>query len=202
MHYRKDTFRLDCLTRNVLNTYPCRTTLDTPAAHPICNGIVYGESTRGHLAEEPAIRGLHGAAHAVTEAINARRVGGIAGRFHPRVRLEVPAAARTLRGRGVVTGHLRRVLRGLRDADPVHVAAAEAYLAFEGLARHPCALVYEGPQRRCVICPGVAEMVDGNDALPDIVSLTILTEPSRLAAADRLAAPEFPGGVIAPRPLV
>jgi hypothetical protein len=142
--------------------------------------------------------GLYGAAHAVADAINERRIDGIAAMLHPDIRLETPGSAHALRGRGLVLIHLQRLFRDLRAA-PAKFGAAEAVLPFDGRARHPCALIYDGPRRNCAICPGIDPGAAPEKA--EIRSLTILTEPSLLAAADRLGPPGFRGGASAPPPL-
>jgi hypothetical protein len=145
--------------------------------------------------------GLLAAVDAIVRSINDREVEAVATMFHRSVRLDFRASERSLCGRAMVASHLRRLYCDLDDNGPVALAAATAVLPFGGHDRYPCALLYDGPQRSFAICPRLMPDTEPGEYDAAIENLTVLSEPGRLAAAERLDAPGFPDALSAPAPL-
>jgi len=159
------------------------------------------ETTINSLLSVGGQEGLLAAADALVRSINDREVEAVATMLHRSVRLDFLSSERSLCGRAMIVSHLRRLYCDLDDHGRVALGAATAVLPFGGHDRYPCALLYDGPQRSFAICPQLMPDTEPGEYDAAIEILTVVSEPAKLAAAERLDAPGFPDGLTAPAPL-
>jgi hypothetical protein len=92
---------------------------------------------------------------------------------------------RVLRGRLSIIRHFETVFRELRSHEPAPMAAARGVMPSGDGSPYPCAIIHDGPPPVCVIRVDL----DGDRR---IEAMTLVTDPDRLARAERLEAPARP----------